>query len=71
MIHAALGERLAAPEAQRHVASRPISRPELPRPCTRGVQAAAPRRRHDSADPYNNTDNAGHEQNQDPQYNGK
>jgi hypothetical protein len=37
-----------------------------------GFSAAQASSRHDSADPYNNnTDMAGHEQNQDPQYNGK
>jgi len=37
-----------------------------------GYAAAFAGSRHDSADAYNNnTDNAGHEQNQDPQYNGK
>jgi hypothetical protein len=35
-----------------------------------GYSAALAGSRHDSADAYNNnTDNAGHEQNQDPQYN--
>jgi hypothetical protein len=37
-----------------------------------GFSAAQASSRHDSADPYNNnTDMAGHEQNQDPQYNGQ
>jgi hypothetical protein len=37
-----------------------------------GYSAALAGSRHDSADPYNNnTDEAGHEQNQDAQYNGK
>jgi hypothetical protein len=37
-----------------------------------GFSVAQAGSRHDSADPYNNnTDMAGHEQNQDPQYNGK